>query len=94
MSVKEIEDKRTILHTLEKDELVSMIHELLVNIKKSKNRVVSEKQGVRFLQKHLLKIKNQIDTVLKTKVSDVDIWTPPQKPTLKQPPLKIKGKLL
>jgi len=36
MSVKEIEDKKTILHTLGKDELISMIHELLVNIKKYK----------------------------------------------------------
>jgi len=81
MSVKEIEDKKTILHTLDKDELISMIHELLVNIKKSKNRVSSEKQGVRFLERHLRKIKDQIDKVLKTKVVEGEIWTPSKKPT-------------
>jgi len=76
MSVKEIEDKKNILHTLGKDELISYIHELLVNIKKSKNKVVTEKTEVRFLERQLSKIKDQIEKVLKTKVNKGDIWTP------------------
>jgi regulator of replication initiation timing len=77
MSINNIEDKKAILQTLEKEELVSMIHELLAELKKQKNKLVTEKTNMRFLERHLKKIRDQIDTTLNTKVEDTDkIWSP------------------
>lgn len=76
MSLKEIEDKKNDLDLLEKDELISMIHELLIIIKKNKNKSVVDKTNVRFLERQLTKIRDQIDKTLKTKLDDTALWKP------------------
>jgi len=75
MSISDIKNNLENLHERDKDELVRHIHELLIHIKKQNNKSVTMRTEIRFLNRHLKKIRNLIDKTLETKIKDDAVWS-------------------
>ena len=75
MSISDIKNNLDTIHNRSKDELVKHVHELLVYQKRLDNKIVSMQSEVRYLNRHLTKIRDLIDKTLKTKLKEDDVWT-------------------
>jgi len=75
MSISDIKNNLDKLHERDKDELVRHIHELLIQIKKTNNKNINMRTEIKFLNRHLKKIRNLIDKTLKTKIKEDSVWS-------------------
>lgn len=74
MSLSEIERNIDTLDEKKKDELVQYVHELLVNKKKQDSKIVSLRTEIKFLNRHMEKIRDLINRTLNTKVQEDKLW--------------------
>jgi hypothetical protein len=74
MSISDIRNNIDNLHERDKDELVRHIHELLIHEKRQDSKIVGMKTEIRYLNRHLKKIRDLIDKTLKTKMKDDSLW--------------------
>ena len=70
MSLNEIERNIDKLEDQKKEDLVRYVHELLINKKKQESKVISLRTEIKFLNRHMMKIKELIDKTLNTSVED------------------------
>lgn len=56
-----------------KDDLIYIINELQLKNKKSNNKIISLNTEIRFMQRHMTKVRDLIDKSLKTKLK-LDKW--------------------
>jgi len=74
MSISEIKNNLNVLHNKSKKDLVRDIHELLIHIKRLDNKIVGLNTESRYLNRHMIKVRNLIDKVLKIKIKENDVW--------------------
>jgi len=75
MSVSEIKDNVNNLDKKTKEELIVYIHELLLFEKRQDSKIISLKTEIKYLNRHLKKVRDLIDKTLKTNnKQDEEIW--------------------
>jgi len=70
MSISEIKQNVDKLKTLDKETLISYIDELLIYEKRQDSKSISLKTEIKYLNRHLKKIRDLIDKILKSKIKD------------------------
>lgn len=74
MTLTEIKNDPKVIETKSKDELVRYVNELLLIEKKLNNKIISLNTEIRYVNRHLTKVRDMIDKTLKTKIKETE-WT-------------------
>ena len=76
MSIADIKNNLDNLDKRSKEDLINHIHELLIHEKRLDNKIVSMKTEVKYLTRHLTKVRDLIDKTLNTSnLKDDKVWT-------------------
>lgn len=74
MSLSEIKNNIGKFDTKSKDDLIRYVEELLIYEKRQDSKVISLKTEIKFLSRHLTKIRNLINKTLEANVHQVNTW--------------------
>jgi hypothetical protein len=74
MSLNEIEKNMDGLEDKPKEDLIRYVHELMVYKKRQDSKIVGLKTEIRFLNRHMEKIRDLINRTLNTKVKEDVVW--------------------
>lgn len=74
MTISEIKEKPEMLEKKSKEELVYYVNELLLKEKQLNNKIISLNTEIRYINRHLTKVRDMIDKTLKTKIVEQE-WS-------------------
>jgi len=75
MSIADIKNNLDNLEKRSKEELINNIHELLIHEKRLDNKIVGMKTEIKYLTRHMTKVRDLIDRTLKTNLKDDNVWS-------------------
>jgi len=79
MSILDLKNNLDNLNKKSKDDLIRNIHELLIHEKRLDNKIIGMKTENRYLNRHLTKIRDLINKILRTKLKDDNLWSKEKK---------------
>ena len=74
MSLLDIKQNIDDLDKKSKEELISYVHELLIYTKRQESKNVSLKTEIKFLNRHMKKVRDLIDKALVSKIKETEGW--------------------
>lgn len=74
MSLSEIKDNIDKFDEKDKDELIRYVHELLIYEKRQDSKIISLKTEIKYLNRHMKKVRDLIDKTLQSKMKDSQTW--------------------
>jgi hypothetical protein len=74
MSIADIKDNVNNLDKKTKEELVRYVHELLLFEKRQDSKMMSLRTEIKYLNRHLKKVRDLIDRTLKTNNKEEELW--------------------
>ena len=74
MSLSEIKENIDNFDKKDKEDLIRYIHELLIYEKRQESKIISLNTEIKFLNRHLKKVRDMIDKTLVTKLKDTQHW--------------------
>lgn len=74
MSLTEIKENIDKFEEKDKATLIGYIHELLIYEKRQESKAISLKTEIKYLQRHLKKVRDLIDKTLQSKIKESDNW--------------------
>lgn len=74
MSLIEIKKNIDDLESKSKEELISYVQELLIHTKRQESKNISLKTEIKFLNRHMKKVRDVIDKVLASEITETKGW--------------------
>lgn len=73
MKLEEIMNNINNLDKVKKEELIEYVYTLAMNLKRIQNKTISLNGEIRFLKRHMTKIRDMIDRTLKTNIETENV---------------------